>query len=111
MQIRDDARRGTRALAAAALALAGLGFSLTPLAERLDNALLDIAWNALRRIDRLPAPDDIVIVGVDEASVRAIPEPPALWHVPLGRALERITAARPRAILFDLPLPERSYDG
>ena len=111
MEIGDDGGRSAmRAIAVAALALAGLGFLLTPLAERLDNALLDAAWNVLRRIDQVPAPDDIVIVGIDEASVSAIAEPPGLWHAPLGRALARLGAARPRAILFDLPLPERSYD-
>jgi len=111
MQNRDGGRSATRALAVAALALAGLALSLTPVAGRLDNALLDAEWRVLRRFDRAPAPDDIVIVGIDEATVRAIPEPPALWHAALGAALVRIAIARPRAIVFDFPLPERSYDG
>ena len=100
-----------RAMAVAAVALAGLAFSLTPLSQRLDDALLDLWWNVLARVDARAAPDDIVIVGIDEASVRAIPEPPGMWHTSLGRALGRLAAARPRAILFDLPLPERAYDG
>lgn len=108
----DDGGRATmRAPAVAALALVGLAFALTPLAARLDNLLLDAGWEVLRRLDRVPAPDDIAIVGIDEATVSAIPEPPALWHASLGRALARIAAARPRAILLDFPLPERSYDG
>ena len=107
----DGGRSATRALAVAALALAGLGFSVTPWCDRLDNALLDLQWQVLKRIDGRPAPDDIAIVGIDEASVRAIPEPPALWHVALGTALARVAAARPRAIALDFPLPERSYDG
>ena len=98
------------ALAVALLALIGLGFAMTPLCERLDNALLDLQWQVLRRIDGRVAPDDIAIVGIDEASLRAIAEPPALWHVPLGTALARIAAGRPRAIALDFPLPERSYD-
>jgi len=109
--MRDDAGSASRALAVAAVALAGLVFALTPLSWRLDNALLDIQWQVLTRLDGRPAPDDIAIVGIDEASVRAIPEPPALWHAPLGLALARIAAAKPRAILLDHPLPERSYDG
>lgn len=100
-----------RALAVAAIALAGLAFSLTPLARRLDNALLDLSWFVLSRVDARSAPDDIVIVGIDEASVRAIPEPPGLWHAALARGLARIAQAQPRAILFDVPLPERSYEG
>jgi len=100
-----------RALAVAAAALAGLGFALIPASSRLDSAVLDLQWQALTRLDSRSAPDDIVIVGIDEATMRAIPEPPALWHAPLGAALSRIAAARPRAIVVDFPLPERSYDG
>ena len=66
------------AFAVAAVALAGLAFALTPLGDRLDNALLDLQWQVLKRVDGRPAPDDIVIVGIDEASVRSITEPPAL---------------------------------
>ena len=98
------------AFAVAAVALAGLAFALTPLAHRLDNALLDAQWRILKRFDARPASDDIVIVGIDEATVGAITEPPALWHMPLGTALARIASARPRAIALDHPLPERSYD-
>jgi CHASE2 domain-containing sensor protein len=104
-------RSAMRGLAVAAVALAGLAFCLTPVSERLDNALLDLWWNVLARVDARAAPDEIVIVGIDEASVRAIPEPPGMWHAPLGLALARVAAARPRAILFDVPLPERSFDG
>ena len=103
--------RWPRALAVSAAALVGLGFALTPLSSRLDNAVLDVQWRVLARLESRPAPDDIVIVGIDEATLRSIPEPPALWHVPLGTALSRIAAARPRAIALDFPLPERSYDG
>lgn len=101
----------TRGFAAVALALAGLAFSWTPVAERLDAALLDAHWSILRKFDSRPAPDDIIIVGVDDATIRAIPEPPGLWHEPLGRALVRIASAKPRAIGLDVALPERSFDG
>jgi len=101
----------TRAFAVAAVAIAGLVFSLTPLSDRIDNALLDVQWRAFARLGAQQAPDDITIVGIDEASVRAIPEPPALWHAAMGTALARIAAARPRAVGLDFPLPERSYDG
>jgi adenylate cyclase len=99
-----------RGFAVAALALSGLAFSWTPIAERLDAALLDAHWSILRKFDSTPAPDDIIIVGVDEATFRAIPEPLGLWHEPLGRALVRIASAKPRAIGLDIVLPERSFD-
>jgi adenylate cyclase len=107
----DGARTAFRAIAVAAIALAGLGFSLLPPAERIDSFLLDAQWRLLRRFDYRAAPEEIVIVGIDEATVQAIPEPPGLWHAALGRALAKIASARPRAIGLELPLPERSYDG
>lgn len=107
----DASLGATRAFALAGIALAGFLFSLTPLAERLDNALLDVEWSLLRKFVPKAAPEDILIVGVDDASVRAIATPPGLWHEPVGRALERIARADPRAIGIDLALPERSYEG
>ncbi len=112
MEVHDDgARTALRALAVAAIALAGLGFSLLPPAERLDSLLLDAQWRLLRRFDARPAAEEIVIVGIDEATVKSIPEPPGLWHATLGRALEKLASAQPRAMALELPLPERSFDG
>lgn len=110
----DTAERGqgaaTRGFAVVALAIAGLLFAFTPLAERADLVLLDAQWQALRRFDLRPAPDDIVVVGVDEATVARIAEPRGLWHEALGKGLARIAAARPRAIGLDMTLPDRSYE-
>jgi CHASE2 domain-containing sensor protein len=94
----------------AAVALAGFLFSLTPLAAWLDNTLLDVEWHALHKFHPRAAPDDIIVVGIDPATVASIAEPPGLWHESLGRALARIAQAHPRAIGFGFPLPERSYD-
>lgn len=110
----DTAGRGqagaTRAIAAAAVAVAGLLAGFSPWGDRLTLALLDAQWHALRRFEIRPAPADIVIVGIDEASAARIAEPRGLWHEPLGKALARIAAARPRAIGLDFTLPERSYE-
>lgn len=100
----------TRAFAVAAVALAGLGFTLTPPAERLDNLLLDAQWATLLRFARAPAPPDIVIVGIDDRTAGTIAAPPGLWHESIGMALVRIASAKPRAIGIDLPLPERSHE-
>jgi len=100
----------TRGFAMVAIAIAGLLFSFTPAAEHIEGFLLDLQWSALRRFDLRPAPDDIVIVGIDDASVERIREPRGLWHEPLGKALARIAAARPRAIGLDIVLPDRSQD-
>lgn len=106
----DSPRRGSRAIALAALALGGLLFSFTPLAERIDQHILDAQWRLLRKIESRPSPEPVIIVGVDEASLEALPQPPPLWHAALGKALARVAAAKPRAIGFDLPLPDRSFD-
>ena len=103
-------RPATQGFAIVAIALAGFLFSLTPLAERFDDALLDVEWRLLRKFAPRAAPDDLIVVGVDDASVRAVDAPPGLWHEPLGKALERIAGAAPKAIGLDIPLPERSYE-
>ena len=106
-----DAGRGTRSvIAITAIALAGFFLTLTPAATAIDDRLLDLEWRALRSLETRPVANDVVIVGIDPASVNAIAAPVELWHEPLGRALTRIAAARPRAIGLDFPLPDRSYD-
>lgn len=108
------AAHGTRpapgAFAFLALALAGFAFSFTPWAGRLDLAILDGEWAVLRAVAPRPAPDDIVIVGVDEASVKAVPQPVGAWNQPLGEVLVRIASGHPRAIGLAIPLPDRSMD-
>ena len=99
-----------RGFAVFVVALLGLALGLTPLADRADAFLLDLQWAALRKFDPRPAPDDIIIVGIDDQTARTIPEPLPLWHESLGMALVRIASAHPRAMALDLPLPERSFD-
>jgi CHASE2 domain-containing sensor protein len=104
------ASRAMRGFAVVAIAIAGFLFSMTPLAERLDHAVLDLQWSMLRKFAPRPAPNDIIIVGVDERSARSLQEPAGLWHHPIGIALERVAAARPKAIGLALTLPERSFE-
>jgi CHASE2 domain-containing sensor protein len=106
----DGGRAASRAFAITAIAIAGFLLSLAPFTSALDDKLLDAEWRLLRKLDVRPAADDVIIVGIDPASVNAIAAPPGLWHEPIGRALARIAAAKPRAIGLDFPLPDRSYD-
>jgi CHASE2 domain-containing sensor protein len=106
----EGGRAVLRGVAVAAAALAALVFSLSPAAAWLDGKALDASWRVLRKFDARPAADEVIIVGIDPATVSAIPEPPPLWHQALGHALAKISAARPRAIALDFPLPEKSYD-
>jgi adenylate cyclase len=110
MEPAPASRRGNRAIALAAVALAGFAFAFTPLCGRVDHALLDFQWRLLRKLESRPSPDAVVLVGIDEASLQALPDPPPLWHAALGQALARVAGAKPLAIGLDLPLPERSFD-
>src|SRR6478736_4637080 len=83
----DGGRAVLGAVAVAAAALAGFLFSVTPAAAWLDGAILDTSWRVLRKLEARPSADDMIIVGIDPATVSAIPQPPALWHEPLGLAL------------------------
>jgi adenylate cyclase len=76
----------------------------------LDLKLLDLEFRQLRAHTTLAGDDSIVIVGIDEASVRAVPEPMTLWHRPLAVFLHGMALAQPKAVGIDLVLPERSYD-
>ena len=106
----EGSRATLRVFAIAAIALFGLAFSATPIAERIDAALLDAQWKVLRKFSPRPAPDDIIVVGVDEKTLRALNDPLPIWHEALAKALLRIAAAKPRAIGIAAPLPERSFE-
>ncbi|AQV98791.1 histidine kinase [Cupriavidus necator] len=88
-------------LAAAVLALVMLA-ARQGWTERADLAAYDIAISAQHH----PARDDIVIVGIDDASISAIGRWP--WRrAVLAQLVERIAAGRPRVIGVDVILSER----
>jgi class 3 adenylate cyclase len=84
------------------------GFLLSGLAEKLDLGLLDGQYALLREWFPRPAGRQVVVVGIDDASARRLPEPMTLWHPHLGRFLEAMALARPALVGIDLVLPERS---
>ena len=87
-------------LAAAALAIAFSGW-----AWRLDRLVYDLGLTLWQR----PPPADIVIVAIDDASVQAIGRWP--WRRAVhATLLERIAAARPKAVALDLVLSEADAD-
>ncbi len=104
------ARHGSQALAVASIAVAGFLVAMLPWADHLDHSVLDSQWRILRKLEVRATLDEVIVVGVDEASLAALPEPPPVWHASIGRALSRVAAARPRAVVFTLPLPDRSFD-
>jgi CHASE2 domain-containing sensor protein len=106
----DGPRRSTTWLGVAAIAVAGLALGLTPLTERLDLLVLDKGFEIVRTLGPKIAPDDIVIVGLDESTMRAVKEPLGIWHEPLGLLLKRLASAKPRAIGLDILIYDRSFE-
>jgi class 3 adenylate cyclase len=108
--VRAAGRRSARWCVAGALALAALA---APLLERVDLAAYDLQVHVLRAMRAPAAPaDDVVLVGIDDASLAAVgePLPLSLIHAQLGRALETIAAGRPRLVALDVVLPAASVE-
>ena len=91
-----------------------LGWSVllvfTPLASRLELALLDWQQRVVAQVFPTHSVVDIVVVGIDEDTVRQFPEPIALWHRHLGTFLAGMAIGKPSVVGFDLALPDRSFD-
>lgn len=82
----------------------------TSLAEPFEHALLDSMHRILAtRFAKTPA-REMTVVGIDEESFRAFPEPMALWHVQFGKFLRAMSLAKPEIVGVDIVLPTRSYD-
>jgi adenylate cyclase len=96
------------ALVVAFAVLGALAAWLPPVA-RAEHALDDAAFAWLARHARLPAPDDVAIVAVDERSLDALGVPQSLLLAPLARAVTAIASAQPQAIGLDVVLPDRAY--
>lgn len=98
-------------MTAATLALAGLALHLSPWGVRASHVMLDAGFGILRAIGPAKAPDDIVIVGLEEAPVSPEVDAagPALRKLP--DVLSRIARGAPRAIALHAALPRGSLDG
>lgn len=93
-----------------AIALCGVLLASLPALRWTDLKLLDAQFRLLRAWHPQPAAREVVVVGVDEETVKRLPEPVTLWHRHLGRFLAAMGAARPAAVGVDIVLPDRSYD-
>lgn len=76
----------------------------------LERAAFDGQMRLLRRTHPRPIADDVAIIGIDEATYAAYPEPFALWHKHSEAMLHALARARPRAVGVDVVLPDHSYD-
>jgi adenylate cyclase len=80
-----------------------------PLAD-VERLAFDLQMRALREMKPRPLADDVVLIGIDDATEDAFPEPIALWHRHLAAAYHALARAKPRAVGVDVVLPEHSFD-
>ncbi len=98
----------------------GLGFGLcllvtivltfSHLSESLSRKILDRQFAYLRDHYPHPISNDVVIVGIDEATFKTFKEPYELWHPHFGKFLQAMTRTKPSVLGIDVALPEHSYD-
>jgi adenylate cyclase len=93
-----------------AVLAACLAAGASGIAGRADLAVLDLEFRLLRSWMPREATKDVAVVGIDEASVSALPEPITLWHRHLSRFLRAMKEARPAAVGIDVVLPSRSFE-
>lgn len=89
--------------------LAAVLLHLSRTGEMLSRSVLDYQFGLLHRYEAHEVRNDVVIVGIDEASYKAFKEPFALWHPYLGQFLQAMAVAKPAVVGLDIVLPERSY--
>jgi adenylate cyclase len=100
--------------------MVGLGYALvltlavvvlgTQLARPLEFGLLDKQQALLLRYVPQPIRKDVVIVGIDEATLHQFAEPFALWHGHLGTFLRGMALAKASVVGLDVALPSHSFD-
>ncbi len=114
------ARRGALAFALSALAALLLvvaggawrgGDAIDPGANPADRWALDTLSLLQRRHAPRPAQNDPVVVGIDERSFAALPEPFALWHRHLGKLVSAMAGAGAAVYAMDVVLPDRLFGG
>lgn len=96
----------------APLAIACLAMALARTAplERLQLHWLDASFGMLRTWQARPAPDDVLIVGVDPASIAASGKPFALMLDEFALALDGMRLGGARALGVDLVFPDKPFD-
>ncbi len=93
----------------ALIVLCALLLQQLPAGGFLDRQILDGQFRHLRN-QGTKAADDVVVVGIDEAGIRQLREPLALWHPHLGKFFDAMLQAGPSVVGIDLILPGRSYE-
>lgn len=101
---------GALSLGFAVCVALGLLVQHSGLGTRVDAILIDAHTRVLRYAFPAPAARDVVIVGIDEATVSHIKEPITLWHRHLGDFLRAMAEGQAAAVGLDIVLPDRSFN-
>ena len=100
----------TRAALFANILLLGALFALVLWVRPADQLILDTQFRFLRAYALQPAPNAVVIVGIDDESTRVLREPLTLWHPHLGRFLQAVASSGATVLGLDIVLPDRSFE-
>lgn len=115
MSVTQSSQGGTQAvqlrIGFALMLLVLLAAHFSAPARLLELNWLDLQFRLLRQIAPLPVSREVVVVGIDDATVREMNLPLATMHAELGRFLEAMATAKPRAVGLDVTFPQTSYDG
>lgn len=90
--------------------LTGAALAYWPSTVPLEHAILDAQFRFLRAHALRPIENEVVIVGIDDATTRVLREPLTLWHRHLGKFLQAVADTDARAVALDVVLPDRSFD-
>ncbi len=103
-------RRGKLAIGWVSLAILVIALAAVQSTRPLDLRLLDVQFNILRSLRFVVPVPEVALVGIDENTLAAFPEPIALWHKHFGDLLSALTQVNPAAVGLDVVLPDRSYE-
>lgn len=90
--------------------LVGLAIQHSRAGAWLDAKYSDLQTRLLRHYFPTTVANDVVIVGIDEDTVKAFPEPRTLWHKHWGSFLRAMHEADASAVGLDIVMPERSFN-
>ena len=96
-------------LSFALCAALGLAAYFAHVFDGLDRQALDGGFALRRAHFPKPAPDDVVIVAIDEAFLSDAREPVALLHTHLADLFDAVAAGQPKVTGLDVVLPDRSF--
>lgn len=77
--------------------------------EPISSTLYDHHSRVLQAVGDQETESDVVVVGLDEDTVKSHPEPLTLWHAHFGRLLTSLGELSPSLIVWDIVLPDKSY--